>query len=60
MFLQKHTILSMNLSCKIMSGVFLRVFLLAVFVGGCDVDKGRLEPEALFVVRPGERLSVEE
>lgn len=50
----------MNLSCKIMSGVFLRVFLLAVFVGGCDVDKGRLEPEALFVVRPGERLSVEE
>lgn len=50
----------MNLSCKIMKGVFLKIFLLAVFVGGCDVDKRRLEPEALFVVRPGERLSVEE
>lgn len=36
------------------------LLVIGVLVGGCDADKGQLEPEELFVVRPGEQLSVKQ
>lgn len=44
----------------IMKKIGFVLLVIGALVGGCDAGKGQLEPEALFVVRPGERLSVEQ